>query len=460
VVHIPVNKEYFKEHRYRNIEGIHQIVRDGLCHRCGACIGFCPVGTIGLTKNAYPTKIADCIDCNICVQSCSGVSVDYPAIGKQFFDDSYDYNRPDTKMGEVQRAYIAHASDKEIRSGAASGGAVTQIFDFLISSGRIKGAIVAIEDPEEPARGKGLIARNRSDLLISQQSRYTTTPHLHVLNEIKDDDGPFALVGLPCQIHALRKRQMIDPRWRKRIPFTIGLYCHFNNPMESVREAGQLLAPKGHKLVHTNFRARDHRGWPANTLEMTFSDGSKWRSPHGPAQIFNIVTRLSKLGRCLKCLDATAEFADLSVGDPWIRDNHGNWKYDEPEGWSSMLVRTSRGQEIVDLAVQQQKLIVKEIPKNEIEAGQWHMMTEKKIRTVFRLRAQKRLGWKIPDYPMTLPKTDLKTNITEITFWFMRIIPALGFIRPSLFKLLVGPFGVYLVSRRVKKRQRLAKKNK
>jgi coenzyme F420 hydrogenase subunit beta len=443
--------------QYRNVDGILKVVADKLCHRCGACIGLCPASTLGVDRNGYPTKIDECIECNICVQSCSGLGVDYNTLGNRMYGERYRYG---DMMGPVIEAYVAHAVDETIRNNAASGGVVTQIFDYLLESGQVKGAIVVVEDPENPARGKGIVARSREELLQSQQSRYTTSPHLHILNTIHEEDGPFALVALPCQIHSLRKRQMFDPRWTKKIPIIIGLFCHYSLPMSSTQEAAALLAPPKTHLVHTRYRQRDERGWPFNTLEMTFSDGSIWRSPYGPAQTFNIISRISPLGRCLQCLDAAAEFSDISICDPWIRDERGRWKYEEPGGFSGVLVRTERGAAVLRESVAAGRLSAKSIPPEEIRKGQQQMMVEKKLRTAFRIDVRRKLKMNVPSYPMEFGPHRKKVVVHEVMFWFMRFLPAFRPVRAFLLQLGFSRVGRYLIRRRMKKRERRAASGK
>jgi hypothetical protein len=224
--------------------------------------------------------------------------------------------------------------------------------------------------------------------------------------------------------------------------------------MESSREAGEMFAPRGARLAHVNYRHRDDAGWPRNTLQMTFSDGSTWRSPHGPAQTFNVIARVSKLGRCLECLDATAEFSDLSVCDPWIRDDAGHWKYKEPEGWSGIIVRTETGQDIVDAAVAGGRLDVKQIAPEEIEAGQHQMMTEKKEGVALRLRVRRLLGWPNPVYRVNLPMTRGSVIRHEIGFWIMRIIPRFRFLRRLLLRVGFSRVGSYFIGRRMRMREK------
>lgn len=450
---MPEKQKPFADGDLAHVGGILKCVRDGLCHRCGACVGFCPAGTFAL-QDGYPVQAGECVRCGTCVKVCSGLAVDYPALGRQVYGEGGYAFGP--TMGPVRGVWLAAAAEPAVRRRGASGGAITQLLLHWLETGRIKGALVVVEDPDEPARGKGMIARTREDLLCSAQSRYTTAPSLAALREIRAEEGPFALVGLPCQIHALRQRQATDARWRARVPWTIGLFCHYNLPWESSKLAAALVAPKGERLAHANFRQRDERGWPDNSLEFVFTDGSRWRSPYGPAQTFNVMSRVSPLGRCLQCLDATAELADFGVGDPWIRDADGGWKYHDSDGWSVLVAHTARGEQLVREALAAGALTGRTIPAAEVERGQRSMMVEKKERTAFRLRVRRALGWPVPRYPMPLPATAPAQRRKELIFWFTRLAPVVPAVQRWLVRLGFSPLGGWLVRRRMANRKRAA----
>lgn len=452
--HMQMRQKFFPGDAYRDADGIQKIVRDGLCHRCGACVGFCPVNTFDVDLQGYPKPVRDCIHCNICVRVCSGLEVDYKGIGDQYYPPGvYQFG---SLTGPMVSTYVGHANDPDIRAAGASGGVVTQMLAHWLDTGRIRGAVVTTEDRRAPHLGMGVIARTREQCIACAQSRYTTAPSLAALQEIQNEAGPFALVGLPCQMHALRKRQLMDPRWRDRIPLTIGLLCHYNLPGEATQLAGQTLAPKGARHVHTFYRQRDARGWPDNSLELHFSDGSKWRSPVGPKSTFNIVSRISALGRCMMCMDATAEFSDFSVGDPWIRDTQGNWKYHQPGGWSVIVVHTAAGEQALREAEAAGRLTLKAIPPHEVREGQHAMMREKKYRVSFRLKVRRLLGWPIPRYSVPMAQYNLDDVIKEIRFWFTRIIPAWTPLSRFFLRLGFSKFGLYLVENRERQRKRKA----
>jgi coenzyme F420 hydrogenase subunit beta len=58
---------------------------------------------------------------------------------------------------------------------------------------------------------------------------------------------------------------------------------------------------------------------------------------------------------CHYCLDSTAEYADISVGSARFA---GSW--DEVRQWNQLIVRTTKGKDLVDLAVKRGVLEIRE----------------------------------------------------------------------------------------------------
>ncbi len=70
------------------------------------------------------------------------------------------------------------------------------------------------------------IARTGEELAQAQGSTYALVPHLKAFKEIGRIDGKYAVVGLPCHMHALRRYQKFSKKLAQRIKLTIGLYCN------------------------------------------------------------------------------------------------------------------------------------------------------------------------------------------------------------------------------------------
>ncbi len=447
--------DHFAGDPYRNADGIRRVVREGLCHRCGACIGLCPVGTFTI-RDGYPYPVGECIRCNICVRVCSGLEVDYPALGRLVHGEGYRFG---PLTGPTRSVWIAHATDRAIRAGGASGGVATGALAHWLRRGEIRGAIVTAADPNEPARGTGFVARTVEELGRTQQSRYTTAPSFAALAQIRDEDGPFAAVGLPCQIHSLRKRQAMDPRWISRVPIVIGLLCHYNLPWEVVRLTAELFAPPGAHPVRCFSRQKDDRGWPCNTMEIHYSDGSVRRSPFSPAATFNVISRVAPLGRCLFCFDACAEFADFSVGDPWIRGPDGRWKYHSSEGFTLVFIQTEQGERLWRRLLEEGAIEGFQIPFEEfLENGQRDMIVEKKERTALRVRVCRALGRPVPRYPVALPRTSPRQLVRELLFWVTRLNTVSQRWQRLLLRIGFGPLGQWLLRRREQGRERVARR--
>ena len=81
--------------------------------------------------------------------------------------------------------------------------------------------------------------------LISQ-SKYCVTPSLAVLREIRRRKGSFAVVALPCQVHALRKMAQVDRGLAAKITYILGLYCHCTMEVSGHQEAIEAKLAKRH----------------------------------------------------------------------------------------------------------------------------------------------------------------------------------------------------------------------
>ena len=383
----------------RALRSLSQIIDGGLCHRCGSCIGICPTKVLKLDKSDYPMveNLSACTDCELCVKVCPGDEFHYEELFKEKFN-----KQPDFKFthGHFDEALIAYSNDEEIRSLSTSGGLVTGILVHLLETKQIDGALVIASDPDIIWKGKPIIARTRSEILSAMKSKYAISPSNSVFSEIREMPGKYAIVGLPCQVHGYVKAAKLDERLRERIVLSIGLFCHAAIEHEAFETIWDGLGEKTKGARKFISRVGKHTGAP----HLQYEDGTHYPVYFGDKQgyrpssmeMINILYRLYTPSRCLTCFDGLSEFADISIGDPWIAPPEDHIKMED--GWSFCLSRTERGKAILADCISNDKITIQKLTESEALKCNHQMATEKRWRAYRVIETHKRQGKSVPHY--------------------------------------------------------------
>ncbi len=426
------NKKYIRE--------IETIVKEGLCLRCGTCVGICPNDAIILNEDYYPycPDYEICNDCGLCLKVCPGIEVNLPEIVKQTFGEiDYDYY----SNGFFTKPYIGKTTDENILEKASSGGVVTQLLDSLLNENIIQGAIVTTSCYDKPWKAEPILARKSDEILKSAQSKYSVSPVNSLLKELENLDGKIAYVGLPCHIHGLKKAISLKSKLKDKIYIIIGLLCSTNIEEISTKDMLWASKIKEQDVKKIEFRKGD---WPGKT-GVKVKNGTQKELHHLSHKegAFVFLMRLYPCNRCLYCIDASSEFADISVGDPWIKDERGSYKYSG--GWSLVIERTNKGKEVLSHIKSKNKLILKQIPENELfESNKTVLYNKKKINSIRLDRAKKR-GKIVPNYHIKLPNFTTKDFINERFYALTLIFRKSRFFQRLIVKTLVSRLGLILI---------------
>ncbi|MCB0317926.1 MAG: Coenzyme F420 hydrogenase/dehydrogenase, beta subunit C-terminal domain [Bdellovibrionales bacterium] len=292
---------------------------------------------------------------------------------------------------------------------STSGGLVTGLLLHLLETGVIDGAILIASDEKVLWKGKPVVARTKEEILATVKSKYAISPTNSVFSEIRQIPGKYALVGLPCQIHGFEKAAKLDERIRERVVLTIGLFCHAAIEHEAFEIIWESLGDKADDTQKFISRIGKHPGAPHIELK----DGSFYpvyfgnKEGYRPSsmEMINILYRLYTPPRCLTCFDALSEFADISVGDPWMAPPEDD--VDFYKGWSFGLIRSDRGMEAYNSLLSSGKIIAKDVTVKEALTCNSHMSSEKRWRAFRVIETQRRQGKSIPsygDFPGEFPK--------------------------------------------------------
>lgn len=410
----------------RALRALARIVDGGLCHRCGSCVGICPTGVLALDRQEYPrvNNLSACTDCDLCVRVCPGDEFSWHDLNQETFGAPGDIAET---HGFFNRATIAYAQDVLLRENSTSGGLVTALLVHLLEQGKIDGAVVIASDDQILWKGRPIVARSREELLSSTKSKYAIASTNSMLAEVRNRPGRYALVGLPCQIHGFIKAARLDERVRERVVLTIGLVCHAAIEHEAYDVIWQSLGERAAQAQKFISRVGKHPGTP----HLLMKDGSQYpvyfgeRRGYRPSslEVINILYRLYTPARCLTCFDAMSEFADITVGDPWLAPPEDD--VDFYQGWSFAMLRTARGEAAYDSALEAGCIRDRTLTRNEALACNSMMAHEKRTRAFRVIETRRRQGKSIPQYgppdlkfPALRGMAFVKTEIHMLTHVF------------------------------------------
>jgi coenzyme F420 hydrogenase subunit beta len=351
-----MNAKVSPPEKYGTVTGV---VEDNLCHSCGVCGGICPSAAISFDDRALPLVYPDlCTLCGLCVQVCSG------------WQGTAVAEHPDG----CQRTVLAASTDSRLREKSSSGGLVTELLRFLLNSGQIKQVLVTIADPANPARAISILARTEDELLQSCQSRYSLFPWGQTLRELLRTTEPYAVVGTSCQLSSFKNALRIFPKLRNNLLLMIGICCESNIEPVATDHLLRIRGIKKENLQRIEFRSGK---WPG-VMAAFLHDGSEvvLSNRNRLEGAINYLKLAYGRDRCNYCSDVLCEVADITVGDPWGRDEEGFLKYRGSAGYSAAIARSETVLQMLSEMVQDKRIELHE----ETEPNTFLGVQERQVR--------------------------------------------------------------------------------
>lgn len=360
-----------------------EVILRGLCGKCGGCISFCTAGTLNaleLGEDDHP-RFADeekCMTCGICYMICP-VTKDLDAEVLQKFG----WTPP---IGNRRSITSARSTDEDVLNVATDGGVVTSLLLHMLERGLIDGAIVSRKTTafsREP-----MIATTRDEVITAAGSHFGGSSHLEELGDRYTTYSPtvssvrrltskplsrVAMVGTPCQIKTVRKMQCLGILPAHIISYTIGLFCmeNFSFDAQARKELEDRLQFDFADVAKLNIK---------DDLIISLKDGKSFHVP------FEDIDELARPA-CLVCTEFANDFADISVGG-----------LGSPDGYTTILVRSKKGQRMYDDALRRGYLRERELSDAAEQRSEETKMMAKIIAFARRKqeRGEARLGDLIP----------------------------------------------------------------
>ena len=317
-----------------------EVLEQDLCSCCGGCIGICPY--IKIVRE----KVIITENCGLkegkCYNLCPHTPTDISRLEKGIFGAT----GKDPALGRYISIKQSKATSPGVQDSGQYGGTVTALICSALERGEINHALLtqgfnrrrADKDPLLPT---ARLVKNSKGVIECSGSKYTACPTLSLLGEaVNNRRNIIGVVGRPCQVTAVRKLQDLEPEvFRVRLPLIIGLFCMW---ALSYREFNKFLAARGRV---PSVRKIDI---PQEQF-VIFTRGQPIRIP------FEQIKELIRPS-CELCPDFTSELADISVGATEF----------DPD-WNTLIIRSKKGQEIVDQAINNEVIEIKEFPPDKVE---------------------------------------------------------------------------------------------
>ena len=382
------------------MNNIKEVYDKGLCTGCGTCVSVCPNTAVEMTLDSkigiFIPRLDEnkCNECEICYETCPGHSVDFKELNLEIFGKQPE----DVWLGNYIGLHIGHATDYEIRYNSSSGGLVTQLLIFALKEGIIDGALVTRMKKDKPLEPEPFIARTKEEIISAMGSYYCPVPANIGLQEILKEDGKFAVVGLPCHLHGIRKAEMLNKDLREKIVLHFGLMCSNTTTFLGTEYFLRKLGFRIESIEKFYYRKG---GWLPKKKVVVVVKGVEnvIQIPSGRFRSFlyqvldnSTYHQNFVVPRCLLCCDHTCELADISFGDPRLPELVNN----ERAGKSLIVSRSEISEEMLERAQSAGKIeITEEISVERFFQGQ-NPAFKKKFKS--RLHVLKLLGKTIPYY--------------------------------------------------------------
>lgn len=378
-----------------------------LCSGCGVCAESCPTTVARMAfepqlGSFIPVKLGqNCGNpCVVCENACPFMA-EAPATPSltQALYGRVPGVRVDDVLGYYTGAYVGYSESHRLRS--ASGGLLTWVLERLLEQKEVDGICCVGPDAQSPTLFSYRICRTVAELRECSGSCYQPVHLADVLREIKQTEGRYAIVALPCTAKALRMAMKLNARLRRRIRFILGLACGGLRSRHFVDYVSQRFMNLD-SPVALKFRAKRpdtkaqprfafsfrNAGGEISEREATFQDGvgRVYQSHH------------FLLEACNFCDDMFAECADASFLDAWLPEYEHNWRGD-----TIVLIRDPLFQHLIAQGIETSAISAKPIDPELVKQSQSSGLRGRRGHNAFHVAHAARLGGSPPPFRSAAP---------------------------------------------------------
>ncbi len=282
-----------------------------------------------LREGPYRSLCTDCgvsrlEDPTLCGKACQFIAPDYPALETRVHGRPRDITRPDElHFGPFRAMYRAALNPS--REGAQWTGITTRLAEVLLERSLVDAVLTMAPDPDDQWRPRPVLVTNAKDMAQCRGMRMGFAPLLALLEPAREKGyRRLAIIGIPCQVHALRA---LEAELGFERLYVIGTPCSDNTETDKFHTFLNLLDAKPETITYLEFKADYH-------VELRYNDGRVRLIPFLKLPISKLPQDFFPL-TCRTCVDYTNVLADITVG--YMGGTGAQW----------LIIRNARGEELL-----------------------------------------------------------------------------------------------------------------
>lgn len=287
-----------------------------------------------------------CTDCGLsrttepkrCGQACQFIAPDYPGLEQQVHGrsrrlpthNSTSDSATDDELFFGPHQHMLQARLRTPLAGAQWTGITTRIAQRLLERGEVDAVIAMAPHPDDPWRPLPVVVTRAEDMQRCRGMRMGYAPLIALVEPaLAQGHKRLAVIGIPCQIYALRAIQpQLEREQGLEKLFVIGTPCSDNTTTENFHDFLALVSPTPQDVTYLEFRADYH-------VEIRMKDGAVRTIPFLQLPLSTLPPDFFPM-TCRTCVDYTNVLSDITVG------------YMGGRGEQWLLVRNARGQALLD----------------------------------------------------------------------------------------------------------------
>ncbi len=285
-----------------------------------------------------------CTDCGVsrtaqpkrCATACQFIQPDYPAMERAVHGVSRQPAGDEVYFGPHQAMW--QAAMQAPLAGAQWTGITTRLAEKLLAAGEVDAVIAMAPHPEDSWRPMPVLVTRAQDMAQCRGMRMGYAPLISLVEPaLQQGYKRLAVVGIPCQIYALRALQpQLEAEHGLQKLLVIGTPCSDNTSTDNFHQFLARLTPTPEDVTYLEFRA-DYK------VELRTRQGAVREIPFLSLPLADLPPDFFPL-TCRTCVDYSNVLSDITVG------------YMAGRGEQWVLVRNARGQAMLDLLQGEVKL--------------------------------------------------------------------------------------------------------